>query len=138
MSMIQPRDRPPEPVFLSADTGPSWIVFSASMIGLIATMTFIYGVAAVSQSNFFVGSQEYVFGDLRTWGWLLIGISVIQGGTAIGLMAGLRGVCWVGVGIVAVNALIQLLAFPAYPWWAGILFALDILVIYGLIAHGSK
>jgi hypothetical protein len=27
---------------------------------------------------------------------------------------------------------------PAYPFWALCLFTLDILVIYGLIAHGAR
>jgi hypothetical protein len=137
MSVTQPRHEPPERVFISADSGPSWVVFSATMIGLIATMTFIYGVAAVGRSSFFVGEAEYVIADLRTWGWVLIGVSVIQGATSIAVIARMTGARWVGVGVVAVHATVQLLAFPAYPWWAGILFTLDVLVIYGLIAHGS-
>ena len=32
----------------------------------------------------------------------------------------------------------QLLFIPAYPFWSLALFTLDILVIYGLIAHGSR
>ena len=39
---------------------------------------------------------------------------------------------------MAVNAVIQLLILPAYPWWAAMLFSLDVLVIYGLIAHGAR
>ena len=27
---------------------------------------------------------------------------------------------------------------PAYPWWSLCIFTLDILAIYGLIAHGKK
>ena len=137
MSMTQPRGQEPERVFIGADSSPSWTVFASTMIGLTATMTFIYGVAAVGQSSFFVGEAEFVLGELRTWGWVLIGVSVIQGATAIALLAGFVGARWVAVGIVAVHAIVQLLTFPAYPWWAGILFTLDVLVIYGLIAHGS-
>lgn len=137
MSMTQPRGREPDRVLIGADTGSGWLVFASTMIGLIATMTFIYGIAAVGQSSFFVGDAEFVLGDLRTWGWVLIGVSVIQGATAIALLAGFVGARWVAVLVVAVHASVQLLAFPAYPWWAGILFTLDVLVIYGLIAHGS-
>ena len=36
------------------------------------------------------------------------------------------------------NAIIQLLFIPAYPFWSLALFTLDILVIYGLIAHGKR
>lgn len=138
MSVTRDREVPAEGVFLGTDSGPSWVVFAASMIGLIATMTFIYGIAAVSRSSFFIGEAEYVFGDLRTWGWILLVVSVIQGATAVAVMAQVKGARWVGVAILAVHATMQLLAFPAYPWWAGMLFTLDLFVIYGLIAHGSK
>jgi hypothetical protein len=45
---------------------------------------------------------------------------------------------WVGVAIAALNAMVQLIAMPAYPVWSLCLIALDVLVIYGLIAHGSR
>jgi len=42
------------------------------------------------------------------------------------------------VALVALNGIAQLLFIPAYPFWSLALFTLDILVIYGLIAHGSR
>src|SRR5215213_2781100 len=106
MSMMQPtryrESERTEGVFVGADSGPGWLAFASSMIGLIATLTFIYGVAAVGQSSFFVGEAEYVLGDLRTWGWALIAVSVLQGATAIAVIARLTGARWVGVAIVAV------------------------------------
>jgi hypothetical protein len=37
-----------------------------------------------------------------------------------------------------VNAVVQLLAIPAYPFWALAVFALDLLVVYGLVAYGAE
>jgi hypothetical protein len=138
MHATRERDRSREGVFLGADSSSSWVMFCASMIGLLAIMNLIYGIAAVAESSFFVGDTEFVLGSLNTWGWVLILVAVVQGATAMGIAAQLVGVRWVGVGIVAVNAVIQLLVLPAYPWWAGMLFTLDVLVIYGLIAHGAR
>jgi hypothetical protein len=45
---------------------------------------------------------------------------------------------WTGVVIVSLNAIAQLLFMPAYPFWSLSIFALDILVIYGLAAHGGR
>ena len=45
---------------------------------------------------------------------------------------------WAGVAIAFVNAIIQTLLIPAFPWWSLSLFAIDMLVIYGLIVHGGK
>ena len=44
---------------------------------------------------------------------------------------------WVGVVILCVNAIVQLLMIPAYPFWSLSIFALDILAIFGLIVYGA-
>lgn len=142
MSMTEPTryrtGEQPEGVFLGADSSPSWVMFSASIIGLLGVMNLIYGIAAVSDSTFFVAETKYVLGGLNTWGWVLILAGVAQLAASLAIAAQLTGARWVGVGIAAVNAIIQLLVFPAYPWWAAMLFVLDVLVIYGLIAHGAR
>ena len=143
MSMTEPTryragQRPPEGVYLGADSSPSWVMFCASMIGLLAIMNLIHGISAVSDSTFFVGEAEFVLGGLKSWGWVLIIVSIAQGAASLAIAGQLAGARWVGVGIVAVNAVIQLLILPAYPWWGAMLFSLDVLVIYGLIAHGAR
>jgi hypothetical protein len=142
MSMTEPTrqqtPRRPEGVFLGADSSPSWTMFAGFMIGLLAVMNLIYGIAAVSSSSFFVGDVQYVLSDLKTWGWVLIVVSALQAATAVGVMAQVELARWAGVAVMSVNAIVQLIVFPAYPWWAGMLFAVDILVIYALIAHGSR
>jgi hypothetical protein len=37
-----------------------------------------------------------------------------------------------------VNALVQLAWVPVYPFWALMLFAADVVVIYGLAVYGGK
>jgi hypothetical protein len=143
MSMTEPtrfraEQRPTEGVFLGADSSPSWVMFCASIIGLLGVMNVIYGIAAVSDSTFFVADTKYVLGGLNTWGWVLILVGIAQLAASVGIAAQMAGARWVGVAVAAVNGTIQLLILPAYPWWAAMLFTLDVLVIYGLIAHGAK
>ena len=109
--------QPPQGVFLGADSSPSWVMFCASMIGLLAIMNLIHGIAAVSDSKFFVGEVQFVLGGLKTWGWVLILVSIAQGAASLAIAGQLAGARWAGVGIVAVNAIIQMLILPAYPWW---------------------
>jgi hypothetical protein len=40
--------------------------------------------------------------------------------------------------LVIINAVIQLLLIPVQPWWSFIVIALDILIIYALVAHGDE
>ena len=45
---------------------------------------------------------------------------------------------WVGVLVLSLNAIVQLLMIPAYPFWSLSIFAIDFLAIYGLCAYGSR
>jgi hypothetical protein len=120
------------------ERGGGWLIFSGLMIALVAIMNFVEGIAAVSNSKFYVAKAEFVFSGLNTWGWILIVVSAIQIATAIGVLLQWRALRWVGVAVVGVNAFVQLLFMPAYPLWSLALFAVDVLVIYALIAHGAR
>jgi hypothetical protein len=120
------------------DDGYGWVLFAGTILAILATINFIEGVAAVSNSTFFVANAKFVFSSLNTWGWAMIVLSVLQAGVAFGVWARVKSVRWFGVAIAAVNAAVQLMIMPAYPFWALCMFTLDILVIYGLIVHGAK
>jgi hypothetical protein len=120
------------------DSGAGWVAFAGVMLALLAVLNMIDGIAAVSNSTFFVGDAKYVFADLNTWGWILIGVGVVQAVTAFGVWARWTAVRWIGVLIASLNAIAQMLMMPAYPFWSLALFAVDVLVIYALIAHGGR
>jgi hypothetical protein len=119
------------------DEGTGWMLFAASMLAIVAALNLIDGVAAVSSSKFFVGNAEFVFSNLKTWGWILIVVAVLQGFVVTGILLEWRGFRWGGVAIAALNAIAQLLFMPAYPLWSLCLFAVDVLIIYALVAHGA-
>ena len=122
----------------SDDTASGWVTFAGVMLAILATVNVIDGIAAVSNSTFFTENAKFVISGLNTWGWILIFCGVGQGLVAWGVLAQARGVRWIGVAIASANAILQLFFMPAYPFWSLCLFALDILVIYGLIAHGKR
>jgi hypothetical protein len=124
--------------YVEEDSGYGWVLFAGTMLAILATLNFIDGVAAISNSTFFTENARFVLSDLNTWGWVLIGMSVVQLGLAFGIWAKVKGLRWFGVAIAAANAVVQLVFMPAYPFWALCLFTLDILVIYGLVAHGAR
>jgi hypothetical protein len=108
------------------------------MLAIVGTLNVIYGIAATSSSKFFVRDVEYVFGNLNTWGWFMIGIGAIQFLAAFAVWAGHPLGRWIGIFSAGCNAVIQMLAIPAYPFLALSLFALDIMIIYGLVAYGGR
>jgi uncharacterized membrane protein HdeD (DUF308 family) len=118
--------------------GYGWVLFAGVMLAILGTLNLIDGIAAVSNSTFFVDEAKFILSGLNTWGWVLIVMGVVQGVTAIGVWVRTPGVRWVGVTIAALNAIAQMFFIAAYPFWSMLLFTLDVLVIYGLVAHGSR
>jgi hypothetical protein len=120
------------------DRSFGWMMFAATMLGLVAVLNIIDGIAAIRNSHFYVGNAHYVVGNLNAWGWTVLIIGITQGLTAVGIVFRNQIARWAGVVLAAANAIAQLMFIPAYPFWSLTLFALDILVIYGLVAYGRR
>jgi hypothetical protein len=118
--------------------GAGWRMFAGLMLMLVGIINTIYGIAAISDSKFFVHGTKYVFGSLNTWGWFLLIVGVIQILAALSIWGRTNWGVWVGVFAASVNAILQLLDLPAYPFLSLTLFAVDILIIYGLVAYGGR
>jgi hypothetical protein len=125
------------PAYAYTQQGDSWVVFAGTILAVLGTVNIIDGIAAISKSSFFVGQAKFVISDLKTLGWVLLILGIVQLITAAGVWLRWTGIRWVGVGVASLNAIAQLVVMPAYPLWAISLFALDILVIYGLVAYGG-
>jgi len=116
--------------------GYGWVLFAGTMLMIVGTLNFVYGIAAISDSKFYVKDAQFVISNLNTWGWFLVIVGAIQAISALGIWAQAAGARWVGILSAGVNAIIQMLAISAYPFLAISLFAIDILIIYGLLAYG--
>lgn len=113
------------------------MTFAAVMLGLAGIWNFVAGILAVSGSRVYVGSKTFVFSDLKTWGWIILILGILQGLAAVALLSGSEFARWFGIGTAAVNAIGQLMYVPAYPWWAIAMFSVDVLIIYGLAVYGG-
>jgi len=120
------------------DRGYGWVVFSGVLLLLLGTMNVIEGIAAIGNAHFFTANAHYVFGDLKTWGWIVLCLGVLQLAVGLGVYVKNQFARWAGVAVLSANALAQLLMIPAYPFWSLALFTLDILAIYGLVAYGKR
>jgi hypothetical protein len=119
-------------------SGYGWVAFAGTMLAMVGTLNVIDGIAAISNSTFYTENARYVIGDLNTFGWIVLILGSAQVLAAFGIWAKTPGVRWFGVAVAGINAIAQLLFIPAYPFWSLTLFTLDILVIYGLVAHGKR
>ncbi len=118
--------------------GVGWVMFAGVLLVTIGTINVIEGIAAISNAHFFVHNTSYVFGDLNTWGWVALCMGTVQVVTGLAVLVKNQFARWVGVVVLGLNAIVQLLMMPAYPFWALCLFASDILAMYGLIVYGKR
>jgi hypothetical protein len=118
--------------------GYGWVVFAGTMIAIAGVLNVIYGIAAIDNAHIYTANTKYVFGDLNTWGWFLTVVGAIQVFAAFSIWGQTEWGRWVGVFSAGANAILMLLYLPAFPFFALAIFTIDILVIYGLIAHGGR
>jgi hypothetical protein len=117
--------------------GSGWVLFSGIMILTVAVLNVIWGIAAIGESSFFVQDQRYIISELNMLGWLVLIIGALQLAAAFSIWAGGTYGRWFGIAVATVNAIVALLSLPAYPFWSLAVFAVDVLVIYGLAAYGG-
>jgi hypothetical protein len=117
--------------------GLGWVMFSAIMLGFAGAWALFEGILAISRSKVFVANANYVFSDLRTWGWIMTFLGALAVLAAFTVFTGSQFARWFGVTAAGINAFGQLMFLHANPWWSMAMFAVDMLVIYGLAVYAG-
>jgi hypothetical protein len=118
--------------------GAGMVVFASILLAVIGFFNMLYGIAAIANSHVFVANAHYVFGDLRAWGWVTLILAVLQLVAAGGIMMGNQLARWFAVAVIAINAIEMMFFLPAYPFWALVIIAADVVALWGLCAYGSR
>jgi hypothetical protein len=117
-----------------------WVVFAAVFMMIIGALNAIQGLGAIFRDEAYwltISGDVLVF-DTTTWGWihLLVGLAMIAVGAM--LMRGSTFARVIAIALVAVNLIAQFTSANLYPFWALILIAVDIVIIYALVVHGGE
>jgi len=118
--------------------GAGWLLFAGVMMMVVAILNIIYGIAAIGNSNFFVDNTRFILSGLNTWGWVTLIIGAVQVGAALSIWRGNQFGRWLGIGMAVASCIAALMSIPAYPFWSLTVFAVDVLIIYGLAAYGGR
>ena len=118
--------------------GNARVLIATILLLVIGCFNLIYGIAAIAQSHVFTAHAHYVFGDLRSWGWITLIFGCLQLLAAAGVLAGSQAARWFAVAVIALNAIDQMFFIPAYPFWSILIIAMDVIALYGLCAYGSR
>jgi hypothetical protein len=58
----------------------------------------------------YIANARYVFGDLRSWGWITLILSILMLLAGVGVLIGSQLARWFAVAVVGLNAMIYSLA----------------------------
>jgi uncharacterized membrane protein (DUF2068 family) len=118
--------------------GAGWLLFAGTMIMIAGFLNMIYGIAGIGNAHWLEANSAYVFSNLKTWGWIVLIVGIAQLVAAFSIWAGNEYGRWIGIVSAAFNSIVMLMFIPAYPFGALAVFAIDVLVIYGLAAYGGR
>ncbi len=118
--------------------GYGLVLFASILLMIIGFFNLIDGIAAIARSHVFIANAHYVFGDLRTWGWITLILGVLQLLAALGVLAGNQIARWTAVVLIGLNLIDQMFFLPGYPFWSLMIIAVDVFALYGLCVYGSR
>ena len=135
MATMDPRD----PFLNDPDVGIGLgaVLFAASMMVLIGAFQAIAGLVAIIDDDFYVVGAHYTYDlDTTAWGWihLIIGVIVFLAGVALFSRKPWAG--YLAIGLAIISAVANFFFIPYYPFWAIVVIALDVFVIWGLSRPG--
>ena len=118
--------------------GYGLLIFASVMLLVAGFWNLIQGITGIARSHVYVANAHYVFGGLRSWGWVALILSILLLLAGIGVLIGNQLARWFGVAMLGLDAIAQMFVIPAYPFWSLTIIALDVVALYGLCAYGSR
>ncbi|MER5932044.1 hypothetical protein [Streptomyces sp. NPDC002054] len=113
--------------------GSGWLLFAGAMMIIGGFIGIVEGIAALANDEVFIYTRNYIYAfDLTGWGWIhvILGAFVVCAGAAV-----LQDHKWARIAGVVLASLVMIVNFmwlPYAPFWALILIALDIIIIWAL------
>ena len=115
-----------------------WLLFAGIMILIAGVLNVVYGIAAIDNSKFFVQDTKYIISDLNAWGWITLIVGVLQLIAAVSIWRGGGFGMVVGMAVAMISAIVALLSIASYSLLSLAIFAIDVLIIYGLATYGGQ
>ena len=116
-----------------------FVLFAAVMMILVGVFQGLAGLVALVNDNFYLATREYLFQlDVTTWGWIHLILGIVVALAGVGLLTGRSWARVVGITLAVLSAIANFTFIPHYPFWALLVIALDVFVIWALVAHGGE
>lgn len=116
-----------------------WTVFAGTVMLILGSLDALYGLAAILNNEIIlVGGHGVILADITTWGWIHLILGSLVAATGLGLFMAASAARWAAVFFVSVNAVAQIVWFPAAPLWAFLMIVLNVTIIYQLTARWEE
>jgi hypothetical protein len=115
------------------------MVLAGTLLVLAGLWGFFVGITGILKGSFYATVPTYTFTySIKSWGWthLIIGCLVFAVGVC--LLLGQTWARYVGVFLAVVDAVANFLFLPYYPLWSIIVIAIDVFIIWALLAVGRE
>jgi hypothetical protein len=117
----------------------AWIGFAGIVMVILGSLDAFWGLAAILNNEVvLVGGHGALIFDITAWGWVQLLLGILVGLTGIGLLVGNEVARVLGISLLAFNAILQVVWFPAAPLWAFLMIVLDIVIIYQLMVNWTE
>jgi hypothetical protein len=115
------------------------VVFAGVMLSLGGLMQSFYGLVAIINDQWPVyANQANLLLGLTAWGWIHLALGLIALIAGVGIVMGSSVGRAIGVIVAGVSMVVNFMTLPAEPMWGITIIAVDLVVIYALIAHGRE
>ncbi|HEY6550578.1 MAG TPA: hypothetical protein VIY71_05190 [Solirubrobacterales bacterium] len=109
------------------------------MMVILGSLDAIWGLAAILNDEVVVvGGHGALIFDITAWGWFQLILGAVIGLTGLGLLVGNEAARVLGIFLLAINAVLQIVWFPAAPLWAFLMIVLDTVIIYQLTVNWTE
>ena len=113
-----------------------WNIFAGIILAMNGFFAIMYGLAGILNDQVLhVGGRGPVILDFTTWGWVTLILGVLMTLAGVGILLGNGAARWLGVAFAFLSALGQFGTISSFPLWGVLVIAIDITVIYSLVAR---
>jgi hypothetical protein len=117
---------------------PGLVTFAAVMIALLGGFELTFALMEFWHATWIALSVYGTFGGwLWIWGILDLAFALVAFYAAFDILRGGIFGQTIGIAIAALSAIRWFFYLPAAPWLGAVVIAIDILIIYALVAHAD-
>ena len=115
------------------------MVLAGTLLVLAGMWGFFVGITGILKGSFYASVPTYTFTySIKSWGWTHLIIGCVVFAVGVCLLLGMTWARYVGVFIAVVDAVANFLFLPYYPLWSIIVIAIDVFIIWALLAVGRE